>query len=246
MPLITIEKVPSSITGGVLRGNVDLSRFVSPGPNRNIQVLTFRWTNFAVEAWPAGWKPAAPLSTPVRPDGTWSVRVGPGLQYAALWVKRMHEIDLTGDEPFAAGTLPLDLCDNDSENYHVNAALDIVILSGVRELLSGVVTGLPSALEHPERLTRNWIPHEHELLKVVAWAKREGETKCVGIRRCDPSGYWSFPAFDSWGRRADQYAVAVATDSFQPTHDVPKVEPPVLALVWTGRSPLTTTVGGGS
>jgi hypothetical protein len=244
MPLITIGTVPPSATGGMLVGRIDLSGF-SPNAHRQIRILTFRWTNFAVSDWPVGWKPGAPWSARVTPEGAWKIRVGPGVQYAAMWVKSRRKVELTGEEPPAAGTLPLGLCGDDSQNYHIKASIDVAVLSGPGELLSGLVTGRPSAWEDPTRLTREAIPHEHELLKVVAWAQEGNATRCVGVRRCDPSGYWAFPAFDWRGRRAERHAVALTEDSFVPSHTVPPVDRPVLALVWTRRPPLTQTAGSG-
>jgi hypothetical protein len=235
---ITISKVPPRspdgvLQGGFLEGSIKFSGS-SPAAHEQYQVVTFRWTNFAVEDWPVGWKPAGQLSTAVTARGTWKVLSGPGEQFAAMRVKRSSEFRLTGEEPFAAGTLPLQLCGN---HYVIKAEVSVVFLSGQGEPLAGLVTGLPCALEDPERLTRDWIPHEHELLKVVAWAKTKEQAKCVGVRRCDPSGAWSFPAFDWPARHADEYCVGITRDGFVPTHDVPPAGGLILALACRPRIP---------
>jgi hypothetical protein len=161
----------------------------------------------------------------------------------AILVSPDFGLGFTPSEPAAPGTLPL----HSIEDLRIAAPMKVVMLTIPDEPLTGLVTGFPCALYAPELLSPDWPPKPEQLLKVVAWSRTSGKTRCIGEVRCAPSGYWVFPQLDRTAQAADEYFVALTATGFTPGDKLPAIGDDVWDMAWKWKRhvgpPLTRAAG---
>jgi hypothetical protein len=186
-------------------------------------------------------------------NGAWTVTdVRPGVQYAVIVVEgeyfkessnpgRMFDV-LAETVSNDAGTLPrlgLGVPEFTHRKYGIH------IGSAPEDHLTGAVLGVGGATWEdaaPERL-------EKGPLQVAAWATNPSGAFFIGVRDCDPSGYWTFGDIMPALKTAHNFTVALIARGFNPPDEgspspLPVRGPNILGLDSRPHEPLRTHGSG--
>jgi hypothetical protein len=243
------------------RGYVTLTGKVDPTPEYAIEalaVMPFVWRFAPVHGTDEdhGWRRASRHDHyGLDEQGQWTVTdVRPGVQYAVVVVQGEYfkqsshperMLDVLADTLIDdGGTLPgigLGLPEFTHRKYGIH------IGSAPEDHLTGTVLGVSRATwDEPGADGPAGDPFH-----VAAWATNPAGTFFIGVRDCEPNGYWTFGAIVESLKTAHNFTVALVGRGFNPPDDgapspLPVLGPNILGLDSRPYEPLRTHGSGNS